>query len=219
VESPLDRGPEYRAARRELRDKVNLNHAYEEASLAICTRRQVGAFVAIGPSLVVVGTGYNGTPPGKPHCSFEEKGCERGLRSKEEVPPGGDYNAPGWTCKALHAEHNAILTAVEAVGRPALAGGTIYITDEPCPQCATLIESVGITRIITRERLMREFGDRRDPKSVKRNKELCPVGDPEICERQGCGHVLTRHRKQLMDPYGRCQAGCGCWAPLSHDWS
>lgn len=215
----VDRSPEYRAERRELRDRVNLNHAYEEARLAVCTRRHVGAVVAIGESLNIVGTGYNGTASGKPHCSFEEKGCERGLRSKEDVPPGGDYNAPGWTCSALHAEHNAILTAIEAVGRERLRGGTIYITDEPCPQCAALIESVGITRIVTRERLMREFGDRRDPELVQHNKDLYPVDDPEICERQGCGHVLSRHRQRYPEAYGRCRAGCGCWEPLRHVWS
>jgi dCMP deaminase len=214
METPLDRGPEYRAARQELRDNVNLNHAYEEAKLAVCERRHVGAVVAIGPSLVIVGTGYNGTPSGKPHCSFEEKGCERGLRSKEDVPPGGDYNAPGWKCSALHAEHNAILTAIEAVGRAALIGGTIYCTDEPCSQCATLIESVGITRIITRERLMREFGDRRDPKSVQHNLDLYPVEDEPVCERKGCGHFMSRHWDPAFLTHTSCTTGCGCWKPL-----
>lgn len=210
----MERSPEYRAARRALRDRVNLNHAYEEAQLAVCERRHVGAVVAIGPALVIVGTGYNGTPPGKPHCSFEEKGCERGLRSKEDVPPGGDYNAPGWRCSALHAEHNAILTAIEAVGRASLKDSTIYITDEPCPQCLALIESVGIPRIITRERLMREYGDKRDPEMVHHNKNLYPIDDPAVCERIGCAHVLGSHWDVNKRVHTHCRFGCGCWEPL-----
>jgi dCMP deaminase len=212
----MDRGHEYRNARNELRDLVNLGHAEGESRMAICTRRHVGAVVVSGgPTPRVLGTGYNGTGPGKPHCSFEEKGCERGLRSKEDVPPGGDYNAPGWRCSAIHAEHNAILMAIEAHGREALQGATLYCTDEPCPQCSVLIEAVGIVRVVTRARLMAEWGDQRDPKFVETNKSLYPVDDPPVCERKGCGHFIGRH---VFDSgagtHTSCMVGCGCWAPL-----
>jgi dCMP deaminase len=214
MERPVERGPEYEQQRKELRDKVNLKHAHGEAEMAICTRRHVGAVITAGSPPNIVGTGYNGTGSGKPHCSFEEKGCERGLRSKEDVPPGGDYNAPGWRCSAIHAEHNAVLQAVAAVGREALKGATIYITDEPCPQCEALIGAMGITRIVTRERLMREWGDNRDPRSIAYNTDRYPVDDPPVCERRGCGHVLTSHWDPTTRQHTHCRFKCGCWEPL-----
>jgi deoxycytidylate deaminase len=212
----LDRGPDYRTARDELRDQVNLEHAEGEARMAICTRRHVGAVVvSAGPTPRILGTGYNGTGPGKPHCSFEEKGCERGLRSKEDVPPMGDYNTPGWRCSAIHAEHNAILMAIEAFGREALRGAALCCTDEPCPQCAVLIEAVGIVRVVTRKRLMYADGDVRDPRLVETNKALYPVDSMPVCERKGCGHFIGRHAyDEKTKQHGVCVVGCGCESPL-----
>lgn len=86
----------------------------------------------------VIGQGYNGVPSGKTHCI--DGGCPRGLMGPE-VPPGSDYNL--YPCKALHAEHNAILQA----GMESCRGATIYVTEEPCLQCSSLIEHVGIKEI------------------------------------------------------------------------
>jgi deoxycytidylate deaminase len=213
MEPPVERGPEYKRQRKELRDRINLGHAYAEAEMAICVRRHVGAVIVGGTPPRILGTGYNGTGPGKPHCSFEEKGCERGLRTKEEVPPGGDYNQPGWRCSGIHAEHNAVLQAIEAVGKAALRGATSFCTDEPCMQCAVLLDSLGI-QVVTRQRLMEEYGDDRDPKHVEHNKNLYPVDDPPVCERRGCGHVLASHWDPNTRQHTHCRTGCGCWEPL-----
>jgi dCMP deaminase len=209
--TPVDRGPEYREARQKLRDDINLNHAFEEARTAICTRRHVGSVIVGGNPPHILGTGYNGTGPGKPHCSFEEKGCERGLKSKEEVPPGGDYNTPGWRCSGIHAEHNAILQAVEAFGKAALVGATIYVTDEPCAQCSVLIEAMGITRVVTRERLSEALLDEVDPEFVKHNAGCGAGGGIPVCERVGCGHAVGDHWDVKKREYGECQAAfCKC---------
>ena len=101
-----------------------------------CSRRRVGAVVVKNNR--VIGQGYNGVPSGEIHCI--DGGCPRGLMGPE-VPPGSDYNL--YPCKALHAEHNAILQA----GMEACRGATIYVTAEPCLQCATLIKHVGIKEI------------------------------------------------------------------------
>lgn len=101
-----------------------------------CSRRQVGAVVVKNNR--VIGQGYNGVSSGKKHCF--DGGCPRGLMGPE-VPPGSDYNL--YPCKAIHAEHNAILQA----GMDSCRGATIYVTEEPCLQCSSLIEHVGIKEI------------------------------------------------------------------------
>jgi len=52
--------------------------------------------------------------------------------------PGTDYS----NCVAIHAEANAIIYA----SRQDCQGATIYITREPCPDCAKLIAGAGIIR-------------------------------------------------------------------------
>jgi len=86
-----------------------------------------------------IGQGYNGVASGKTHCV--DGGCPRGQMGPE-VPPGADYNL--WPCRALHAEHNAILQA----GLGACRGATLYVTAKPCQQCTNLIEHAGIERIV-----------------------------------------------------------------------
>ena len=93
----------------------------------------------------VIGQGYNGVPSGETHCI--DGGCPRGKFTHAEVPKDTDYNLV--PCLALHAEMNAILQA----GFLAARGGTIYVTDEPCTQCATLIKHVGIERVVVDEGL------------------------------------------------------------------
>lgn len=103
-----------------------------------CTRRQVGAVVVKGKQ--VIGQGYNGVASGLRHCL--DGGCPRGLLSHSEVPKDADYNA--YPCKAIHAEHNAILQA----GLKSCEGATIYVTDKPCQQCTNLIEHAKIERVV-----------------------------------------------------------------------
>ena len=102
-----------------------------------CTRRQVGAVVVRDKQ--VIGQGYNGVASGKTHCT--DGGCPRG-KLGAEVPPGADYNQ--FPCRALHAEHNAILDA----GYRSCEGAVLYVTDVPCQQCTNLIEHSKIGRIV-----------------------------------------------------------------------
>lgn len=108
------------------------------STMATCSRRQVGAVVVQGRK--VIGNGFNGVASGKLHCV--DGGCPRGQSTVDEVPHNADYNA--FPCRAIHAEHNAILQA----GLANCAGATIYITDEPCQQCLNLIEHAKIGRIV-----------------------------------------------------------------------
>lgn len=107
-----------------------------------CSRRQVGA-VLVNDNRIIA-TGYNGSPPGRPHCV--DGACPRGRLSYEEVPADADYNA--FPCIAVHAEVNAILRA----GYSAARGGTLYVTDKPCQQCSNVIAAVGIADVVVTER-------------------------------------------------------------------
>lgn len=122
-------------------DQYRLLQAAGLAQFSTCSRRQVGAVLVKDNK--IVGEGYNGVISGAIHCV--DGGCPRGKLSYDEVPAGSDYNmAP---CLAIHAEHNAILLA----GKERCTGATIYVTDEPCTQCATLIKHVGIERVVVDE--------------------------------------------------------------------
>ncbi len=102
-----------------------------------CERRKVGA-VIVNPDRRIVGTGYNDSPAGGPHCI---DGCPRALSS---VKPGSDYSSGPGRCIAIHAEANAIIWA----GRDACAGATLYCTEVPCYDCARLIRAAGIVRYV-----------------------------------------------------------------------
>ena len=110
---------------------------------ASCSRRQVGA-VLVDKSHRVIGTGYNGAPSGAPDCLHGA--CPRGLCDYDAIPAGSSYDDPlsSGYCVAVHAEANAILQS----GRDA-AGATMYVTDDPCTGCSTLIRAAGVSRIYT----------------------------------------------------------------------
>ena len=52
----------------------------------------------------------------------------------------------GHCCRTVHAEHNAILSAL-CNGRDP-RGGTMYVTHEPCIHCRKVIIQLGIKRVV-----------------------------------------------------------------------
>lgn len=100
-----------------------------------CLRRQVGALIVKDKR--ILSTGYNGAPTGCSHC--EEIGC---LREKLQIPSGQRHEL----CRALHAEQNAIVQA--AMYGVSVAGGTLYVTHQPCVMCAKMAINAGIKRIV-----------------------------------------------------------------------
>ena len=103
-----------------------------------CARRQHGAIVVKDHK--IVSTGYNGTPPGSPNSCGKTGQCPRNLDPKSKHGEGS-YDL----CWATHAESNALLRADWSD----LQGATIYITGPACPGCSKLIQSAGITRVVT----------------------------------------------------------------------
>lgn len=100
-----------------------------------CYRRKVGAVIVKDKRIIA--TGYNGAPSGLKHCY--EVGC---LREKLNIPSGQHHEL----CRGIHAEQNAIIQA--ATYGVSIDGATIYITHNPCVQCAKMIINAGIKRIV-----------------------------------------------------------------------
>jgi len=86
---------------------------------------KVGA-VVVNPERIIIGTGYNGMPPGWPQAE-EAKLWDRPIKY--------DY--------VVHAEMNCILHAHSPV-----RGCTLYVTLFPCKECIKLVASSGIKRIV-----------------------------------------------------------------------
>lgn len=101
----------------------------EIAKRSTCKRRQVGAILVKDNRILT--TGYNGSPPGKPHCIDEGVGCSKPEHGKNFED-----------CKAIHAEMNCILQAA-IFGIP-IKNSILYCTTEPCKLCKLHLEACGI---------------------------------------------------------------------------
>lgn len=101
---------------------------------ATCPRRFVGALIVRDRHILC--TGYNGAPAGLPHCPPQ---------GPQEDWPSGCMRA-GHCIRTLHAEQNAILQAAK-IG-VSCAGATMYVTCQPCNNCAKMIINAGINRVI-----------------------------------------------------------------------
>lgn len=108
--------------------------SFAAQEFSTCGKRQYFA-VVLSPDGRVVGSGYNGAPPGIPHCA--DGHCPRWQNNEE---PGSAYD----TCIALHAEENALLWS----DRTDRQGGTIIVNGPPCWACGKKIAGSGIRRVV-----------------------------------------------------------------------
>lgn len=102
---------------------------------------QVGAVLAVGNRVLT--EGFNGSPPGEPHCVDPNVGC---LMGRDQ------------SCRrTIHAEKNALdLARIRGL----LPGGdkanydprelTLYVTASPCLSCQELIVESGVARCVYR---------------------------------------------------------------------
>ena len=109
------------------------------ATRGTCLRRQVGAILVKDKKILT--TGYNGPPPGLPHCD-EKGGC---LRDKLGVPSGERHEIS----RAVHAEQNAIIQA--AVSGVGISGATLYCTNQPCFICTKMLISAGVREFVIQD--------------------------------------------------------------------
>ena len=105
-------------------DAAYLRMAAEWSKLSQCKRRQVGALIVKGRS--IISDGYNGTPSGFENFCEDEDGYTK------------------WY--VLHAEANAILKVASTT--QSCEGATLYLTMSPCRECSKLIHQAGIRRVV-----------------------------------------------------------------------
>lgn len=132
-------------ASRKTRSDWFLDLAELVAERGTCPRASVGALIIQGGRIVSMG--YNGSPPGLPHCT--EVGCEQEvLKSVAFIGTNeklhGDVAVEGCV-RTVHAEANAI--AFAARQGVATEGAQLYCTHGPCYGCAKLIISAGIWKV------------------------------------------------------------------------
>jgi dCMP deaminase len=175
-------------------------HAHLAATRSTCDRgpellldagrHGVGA-VLVREHRIIAG-GYNGSPPGEPHCfelrclgcdadwsgGFPEGTDERGF-GKAEIQAGkcpkcggelsGGHLIRGEHCvRTLHAEENALLQC--ALDGTTPAGATVYTTAGACWDCAKRFLRVRVARVVFAEPYDSRYGLSGDAmKILKRN--------------------------------------------------
>ena len=102
------------------------------AQLSSATRLQVGAIVVKDDRIISIG--YNGMPTGWDNC------CENTVQHHELGTCTTVSKA-----EVLHAETNAI-AKLEKSGESGL-GATMFVTHEPCIDCAKLVYQSGIATV------------------------------------------------------------------------
>lgn len=126
----------YMSEREVLRHEFYMGTAELLRTLATCQRGQVGAVLVSDRRIIA--TGYNGAPPGLPHCL--EVGClTYEGEAVAEAPAGGCQ-------RAVHAEANVLAFAARNSG--GARGSTLFSTHGPCLKCAQLIASAGVETVV-----------------------------------------------------------------------
>ncbi len=117
-------------------DEAFLSMAEVMALRGTCRRRQVGC-VIIDHNAHVMSTGYNGSPSGAPHC-IDTKFCD-GMN----YPSGMGLDS----CRALHAEQNALMQCKDMHGI-----WKVITTTFPCITCFKLIANTSCSEIVYADR-------------------------------------------------------------------
>ena len=99
------------------------------ATRSTCDRLRAGAVLVKDNRIIA--TGYNGSPPGLPHCDSD----------------AGHLMEEGHCVRTIHGEHNALLQAAKIPGA-STEGATICSVYSPCVHCAKYIVAAGVKRLV-----------------------------------------------------------------------
>lgn len=127
------------------------------AKRSTCNRRSVGAVLVRDKRILT--TGYNGSPPGLPHCT--DAGC---------------LMVDGHCVRAIHAEQNAIIQA--ALHGIDLRGATCYVTSSPCVHCSKMLIAAGIKRIVYLDAYTESIGQEMAREAGVELERFEPKGEP-----------------------------------------
>lgn len=129
-------------------DELYLRMAFTWSENSYAVRRKVGCLIVKNNS--IISDGYNGTPSGfRNICEYEPDASIEFNENCTYSALKNDYDAGLKLVTypyVLHAESNAI--AKLAKSNNSSEGATIYVTDEPCLECAKMIIQSGIKRVV-----------------------------------------------------------------------
>lgn len=139
-------------------DEVFMRIATIFAEQSTCVKRKVGAVLV--KDARIISTGYNGTPSGFQNCNQVFDGD---LKKGRLHLSNGEYLVISQISHhdfseryEIHAEQNCLMMA--AKNGISTNNCTIYITTAPCSQCAKLIVSSGIKRVVYHELYKENYG-------------------------------------------------------------
>ncbi len=107
-------------------DEYYLDIVNKVATRSTCDRLSVGCVIVKNNR--IISTGYNGSISGKEHC--------------DDV--GHLYNDEERCIRTIHAEQNALLFAE----REELKDATVYVSHQPCENCAKLLVQAGVSKVV-----------------------------------------------------------------------
>jgi dCMP deaminase len=145
-------------------------------------RHGVGA-VFVREKRIVAG-GFNGSPPGQPHCDelfcpvCEYEAETADVEVLAGVPAtcpecgdaellGGHVIRDGHCVRTLHAEENGLLQC--ALDGTSPAGTTVYTTASPCWDCSKRLVRVGVARVVFGASYDSRYGLSSDAKRLLRS--------------------------------------------------
>ena len=150
-----------------------------------CDRLYTGAVLVKDNRIMA--TGYNGSPPGLPHCS--------------DV---GHLMEEGHCVRTVHGEHNALLQAAKS-GGVSTDGSTLYSKYSPCIHCTKYVITCGVKRVVIGKvyrnnqavDMLREAGVQVDiyKDNPEWTEELVNIFSEEIPDRTNEGEVKLTERK------------------------
>ena len=121
-------------------DEYFMMMAIVSSTRSSCLHVRAGAILALDNH--IVGTGYNGAPPGiQKNCL--EAGCYKereGIKYKQVFNVG--------KCIGVHAEMNALANLTRGIHK----GATLYCTIFPCPACAKNLLAYNIRRVVYKKK-------------------------------------------------------------------
>ena len=113
-----------------------LTKAKQIAEMGTCARRQVGC-ILVDEHNVELASGFNGTPPGWPHCRYPILAAD--VCEGAYARSGTNLDA----CLANHAEINALIKCPDVTKIR-----TVYTTTSPCVSCVKAILCTYASRIV-----------------------------------------------------------------------
>lgn len=138
------------SSRANAKDTAFLKMTQVLGELGTCDRAYVGALIVKEGRCI--SWGYNGAPPGLPHCNKNHHGHQAYWNQWAHISESNArvavHNAlQELGCQnATHAEANAI--AFAARQGISCEGATLYVGISPCATCARLLIAAGISQVV-----------------------------------------------------------------------